>query len=74
MEEKNVPAILLLSNIYYEKGVVKEIPYMIEHLKELSDKADHIQAQYTLGEIYLKESMRMKRHGKKEWKVEIKQY
>ena len=28
---------------------------MIEHLKELSDKADHIQAQYTLGKIYLKE-------------------
>lgn len=55
VEEKNVPAILLLSNIYYEKGVVKEIPYMIEHLKELSDKADHIQAQYTLGKIYLKE-------------------
>ena len=45
----------VLSNIYYEKGVVKEIPYMIEHLKELSDKADHIQAQYTLGKIYLKE-------------------
>ena len=55
VEEKNVPAILLLSNIYYEKGVVKEIPYMIERLKELSDKADHIQAQYTLGKIYLKE-------------------
>lgn len=28
---------------------------MIEHLKVLSDKADNMQAQYTLGKIYLKE-------------------
>lgn len=55
VEEKNVPAILLLSNIYYKKGVLEKIPYMIEHLKVLSDKADNKQAQYTLGKIYLKE-------------------
>lgn len=55
VEEKNVPAILLLSNIYYEKGILEEIPYMIEHLEALADKTDNKQAQYTLGKIYLKE-------------------
>lgn len=55
VDQGNVPAILLLSNIYYKKGVLEKIPYMIEHLKVLSDKADNMQAQYTLGKIYLKE-------------------
>ena len=55
VEEKNVPAILLLSNIYYEKGILEEIPYMIEHLEALADKTDNKQAQYTLGKIYLTE-------------------
>ena len=55
VEEKNVPSILLLSNIYYEKGILEEIPYMIEHLEALADKTDNKQAQYTLGKIYLTE-------------------
>lgn len=52
VKQKNVPSILLLSNIYVKEQITEGMPEMIDRLDELSIKGDNENAQYTLGEIH----------------------
>lgn len=52
VKQKNIPAILLLSNIYVNEGITAEdMPQLIESLEELAESGN-VNAQYTLGKIY----------------------
>lgn len=53
VKQKNIPGILLLSNIYVNEGIAAEDMFqLIKALEELSEKGDNVNAQYTLGKIY----------------------
>lgn len=52
VKQKNMPATLLLSNIYMELGMTEQMPGVIAVLEELAGKGQNAAAQYTLGNIY----------------------
>ena len=52
VKQKNMPATLLLSNIYMELGLTEQMPGVIAVLEELAGKGQNAAAQYTLGNIY----------------------
>ena len=52
VKQKNIPATLLLSNIYVNEGIsAEDMPQLIESLEELAESGS-VNAQYTLGKIY----------------------
>lgn len=51
-QEKNVPAILLLSNIYLGQGKADQLQGLISELEKLAKNDKNVNAQYTLGKIY----------------------
>lgn len=52
VKQKNIPSILLLSNIYVEERITEGMSELIDRLDELSIKGDNENAQYTLGKIH----------------------
>lgn len=52
VKQKNIPSILLLSNIYFEERITEGMQEMKDRLDELSTKGDNENAQYTLGKIH----------------------
>ncbi len=52
VKQKNIPSILMLSNIYVEERITEGVQKMIDRLDELSIKGDNENAQYTLGKIH----------------------
>lgn len=52
VKQKNIPSILLLSNIYVDERITEGMQEMVDRLDELSIKGDNENAQYTLGKIH----------------------
>lgn len=55
VKQRNIPSILLLSIIEINEGITKDMPQLIEGLKDLSLNGDNMNAQYVLGRIYTTE-------------------
>lgn len=55
VKQKNVPAMLLLANIYINENIISDdMPELIKELEKLAAE-NNINAQYTLGKIYIAE-------------------
>lgn len=52
VKQKNIPTMLLLSDIYIEQSNEEGMSEIITELEKLSDKGENQNAQYTLGRVY----------------------